>query len=251
LTELISRTARLIREAGHCLAFTGAGISVESGIPPFRGNGGIWEKYDPLILDINYFMNFPDQGWKFLQEVLYRNLIPAVPNPGHEILARLEQSGFLRQVITQNIDGLHQKAGSRNVIEYHGSMHRLICTGCGGRIDFSGDPSAEKTPRCDKCAAFLRPDFVFFGEFIPAEVQVRVDSELRETDLLLVIGTSGEVWPAAQIPIEAKKNGAVIVEINPSVSSYTKSITDIFIKLPVSEFALKLQPYFFSEFGKQ
>ncbi len=245
MADLVERTAYLIRQAAHCLVFTGAGVSVESGIPPFRGAGGIWEKYDPEILEINYFKQHPEQSWKFIRNIFYKEMSRAVPNQGHLLLADLQRAGHIKCLITQNIDGLHQQAGSMKVIEYHGSVRRLVCIGC-GRIVNSGDFWLEPVPGCRKCHSLLKPDFIFFGEPLSEEVLRDVQIELSKTDLLIVIGASGEVWPAARIPFEAKQRGAKIIEVNPSISRYSDTIADVFIQTPVSEFAQKIKPYFFS-----
>ncbi len=127
---MIEEAAKLIKNAKHVTAFTGAGISVESGIPPFRGENGLWSKFDPLFLDINYFRQNPLKSWKLIKEIFYDFFGKAEPNSAHTALAEMEKSGYLNSVITQNIDNLHQTAGSKNVFEFHGTSKNLICTNC-------------------------------------------------------------------------------------------------------------------------
>src|SRR5210317_1382092 len=128
LAKNIQAAAMLIRKADHMTAFTGAGISVESGIPPFRGEGGLWDKYDPLMLDIGYFMEHPEESWKVIKEIFYDTFSEAKPNRAHKVLAAMEKAGLLKEIITQNIDNLHQEAGNNIVHEFHGNSRMLVCT---------------------------------------------------------------------------------------------------------------------------
>ena len=135
-SENIASAAALIRAKGaRGMAFTGAGISVESGIPPFRGPGGLWHKYDPEFIELNYFYAHPERSWAQIREVFYDNWGGAVPNGAHKAVAQLEQEGCLHTVVTQNIDCLHQRAGSKHVLEFHGTLDKLLCTECGRRFD--------------------------------------------------------------------------------------------------------------------
>lgn len=197
-------------------ALTGAGVSVESGVPDFRSPGGIWERFDPEEYATAEALAFdPDRTWRFF--VALFDLLEGIrPNPAHRALAELESLGVLGAVITQNIDGLHQAAGSRNVIEYHGGP-RLVCMGCGepvtlGPADWEGARQG-RAPR-HRCGGIVRPDVVLFGEEIPAEAIVRSERAIREANSLLVIGTSAQVWPAAGLPELARRRGMPVIEIN-------------------------------------
>jgi NAD-dependent deacetylase len=231
--------ARWIEEARHPVAFTGAGISVESGIPTFRGPTGLWSRYDPKILDLGYFYEHPKESWEAIREIFYDYMgANARPNATHRFLAELERRGKLQGVITQNIDNLHQEAGSRKVIEFHGTAQKLLCTECGERTSFTEHDLSDLPPLCKKCGGLLKPDFIFFGESIPPEAY-RASLELCErADLLLIIGTTGEVMPASMIPYEAKK--AKVIEINVEPSTYTEYRTDIFLQAKATEAAREL-----------
>ena len=226
----VERAAEALRRARRAIAFTGAGISVESGIPPFRGPEGIWSRYDPIVLDLHYFFAHPAEAWAVIKEIFYDHFGRARPNAAHHACARLEAEGLLAGVITQNIDGLHQAAGSRRVIEYHGTSRWLVCTTCGHRLEAHPELLAQLPPRCPRCGGLLKPDFVFFGEAIPEEAQRASLYETQHADLWLVIGTTGEIYPAALLPQMAKEHGATIVEINVRPSNYTATITDIFLQ---------------------
>ncbi|MDY7029061.1 MAG: NAD-dependent deacylase [Spirochaetota bacterium] len=227
--EQIEKAAEAIRKARYCTAFTGAGISVESGIPPFRGENGIWNTYNPIVLDLGYFYQNPKESWKAIKEIFYEFFGQALPNAAHTLLAEMEKHGLLKTLITQNIDNLHYEAGSREVVEYHGNSRTLVCPRCGARTDASEDIFEELPPRCS-CGGVWKPDFVFFGESIPFDALQRSEEAAERTDCMLLIGTTGEVYPAALIPREAARNGAIIIEINPAPSLYTHEITDIFIQ---------------------
>ncbi len=229
LNEQVQIASEAIKASTHCTGFTGAGISVESGIPPFRGENGIWNKYDPMVLDLSYFHRNPEESWKVIKEIFYSFFGKATPNAAHFLLAEMEQHNLLQAVITQNIDNLHHKAGSTNVIEYHGNSRRLVCTSCGKQAEPSAEVLAGTPPRCD-CGGVFKPDFIFFGESIPADALSRSQQEADHSDCMVLIGTTGEVYPAAMIPQMASQRGATIIEINPSPSLYTDSITDIFIQ---------------------
>lgn len=226
----LHRAAAAIRAARRVVAFTGAGISVESGIPPFRGPDGLWSQYDPIMLDIRYFMQYPDEAWVAIKEIFYDFFGCAQPNPAHIALAEMEKAGMLGRVITQNIDNLHRSAGSRTVTEYHGTCYRLVCMTCGETVTYSPGIFEAKPPRCADCNGILKPDFVFFGEGIPLLAQRDAQVETRAADVWLVVGTTGEVVPASLLPPEAKRNGATIVEVNVRPSEYTRRVTDIFLQ---------------------
>lgn len=210
--------SRLCQEAERMVAFTGAGISAESGIPTYRGAGGVWHKYDPAkYADIGHFLEDPSYYWSFFREVRYPVVSRAEPNPAHRALARLEERGRLRAVITQNIDGLHQAAGSRRVLELHGNTRSIRCMSCGSR--FAMDEVYRQTatrlpPVCSRCEGPLKPDVVFFGEALPRGVLDEALAEARSCDLFLVVGSSLVVHPAASLPAVARRNGARLVIIN-------------------------------------
>ena len=217
------------------VAFTGAGISVESGIPPFRGNGGIWNTTHPIFMEIEFFNKKPLQSWKKIKEIFYDKLADAEPNKAHEILAKMEKRSFLESIITQNIDNLHQKAGSKHVYELHGTYRQLVCTACGSEYDLSFADLNFLPPTCFVCKGILKPDMVFFNEPIPHFAKKRSFEEAAKADLLLIIGTNAEVLPAAEIPEKAKKAGAKIIEINVKPSLFTHSITDVYIETSATE----------------
>lgn len=238
--ELLNTAAKLIKQAGRIVAFTGAGISVESGIPPFRGPNGLWSKYDPKTLDIHYFDQYPEDAWPNIKEIFYEHIGKAKPNDAHLALAEMEARNFLHSLITQNIDNLHQRAGSLMVIEYHGNSQRLVCRNCGAQYPVTPERIKEIPPRCSACREILKPDFIFFGEPIPIKAHQHAMRETDAADIWLVIGTTGEVFPAASLPFEAKYKGKTIIEINVQPSNYTYQITDIFLEGPASLIARQL-----------
>lgn len=232
------------------MAFTGAGISAESGIPTFRDPGGLWDRFEPGVFGTweglgRLAMSRPDELAGFLSE-LRRTLTSARPGPAHLALARLEQAGLLDAVITQNVDGLHQEAGSRQVIEVHGSFARTVCLVCAdrqevGREAFARDleravvglrtafvPSlAALLPRCVICGGPARPDFVAFGEAV--QDFDRAEGLVRHCRALLVVGTSGEVFPAADLPEVAREVGATVLEVAPGS---TQIVADLRVEGP-------------------
>ncbi|MCX6281652.1 MAG: NAD-dependent deacylase [Bacteroidetes bacterium] len=230
MEEQVKKAADLLLKSRFTTAFTGAGISVESGIPPFRGNGGIWNKYDPRFLEIAYFMNHPKESWNVIKELFYDFFSSAKPNNAHFTLAEMEQKGLLGRIITQNIDNLHQEAGSKEVYEFHGNSKRLVCMGCQRIYPVPEISLDHLPPTCRQCGGLLKPDFVFFGEGIPQTALSASYEAASLSDVLIIIGTTGEVMPANQIPFMAKSAGCKIIEINVDQSNYTGSITDIFIK---------------------
>jgi NAD-dependent deacetylase len=221
--------AEIIRRHPRVVALTGAGISVESGIPDFRSAGGLWSRFDPMeYAYIRAFRRNPAKVWAMLKE-MDAVITRARPNPAHHALAELEARGFLTGIITQNVDNLHQAAGSKRVVEYHGNALRFICDTCRGRhpresLDFS------QTPLYCLCGGLIRPDVVFFGEPIPPAAQDEAEALAQHCDLLLVIGTSGEVAPASYIPAIAKEWHALIIENNLEPTRLTSSLTDHFLK---------------------
>jgi len=230
MSELYKKAAKLIKNSTKTVAFTGAGISVESGIPTFRGPEGLWSKYNPKILDIDYFTLNPKESWEKIKEIFYDYMQNIKPNKAHYFLAELEKNDLLKCVITQNIDNLHQEAGSKNVIEFHGTAKKLLCMNCFKKYDKDEINLNDLPPLCPKCWGLLKPDFVFFKEPIPKNALEKSLETAQNCDLMIVIGTTGEIQPASQIPILAKQNGAKIIEINIEKSNYTDTITDIFLQ---------------------
>ncbi|WP_372933155.1 SIR2 family NAD-dependent protein deacylase [Mariniphaga sediminis] len=223
----IKETAKIIRESKFTIAFTGAGISVESGVPPFRGEHGLWNKYNPEILDLGYYHENPEKCWLFIREIFYDFFANAHPNKAHKVLAHMEQSGLLHSVVTQNIDNLHQEAGSKNVYEFHGNSKRLKCLKCGKVFDASEIDFEHIPPRCDEDGEILKPDFIFFGEGIPTAAFENAFADAEKCDVCIIVGSTGEVTPASFVPRAAKQNGATIIEINPEKTLFTGQVTDI------------------------
>lgn len=205
--------ANSLRNARKVVFVTGAGISQESGIPTFRGKDGLWRKYDAMQLaTIDSFYNNPKLVWEWYQE-RRSNIFNAKPNAGHLAIAELEKYKEVI-VLTQNIDGLHQRAGSTNVLELHGSIIRIKCTDCDFKDEISNSFDI-LPPRCIKCNNVLRPDVVWFGEPLPQDVWTRAIIEANTCDVMIITGTSLVVSPANTLPIYAKQNNAILVEINP------------------------------------
>lgn len=225
----LNKAADILLASNYTIAFTGAGISVESGIPPFRGEGGIWDKFNPEVLDIDYFYAHPKESWSAIREIFYGYFANAKPNKAHQVLAKMEKAGKLKAIVTQNIDNLHQEAGSGLVYEFHGNSKKVVCTDCGRVFPAHEIDLSIPVPQCMDCGNLLKPDFVFFGEQIPGYAHTRSLLEASRAEAVLVVGTMGEVVPANLIPITAKQHGAKIVEINTEPSAITNTLTDIFI----------------------
>lgn len=224
---------RLLRSR-YVVALTGAGISVESGIPDFRSQGGLWSRYDPMEFGhIESFRASPGKVWQMLLEI-DTMLLRAEPNPAHRALAELESRGILKAIITQNIDSLHQRAGSRNVIEFHGNSRTLRCDRCDRAFERER-VSLERLPPVCSCGGALRPDFVFFGEMIPAAAYQQAAAASKKCDLMLVIGTSATVAPASLLPLMAKRAGAFLVEVNPGITGISNQVTDFSIAEPAGQ----------------
>ena len=229
--ETYQEVARVIREKKNVVAFTGAGISVDAGIPAFRGGQGLWEKYDPMeYAEIGAFVRYPEKVWIMLRD-MGSLILTAEPSPAHKAIGALEKAGFLNAVITQNVDGLHQLAGNTNVIEYHGNHRRMVCPGCSATEPFTEDSlKALPYPVCGKCGGPYKPDVVFFGEPIPARAMRQANDEAMRCGVMVIVGTSGVVYPAAEIPFMAARNGAIIVEINVAPTPFTSAISNHFIE---------------------
>ncbi|TMF75469.1 MAG: NAD-dependent deacylase [Chloroflexi bacterium] len=207
----VRRAAELLATARQGLALTGAGVSAESGIPTFRGEGGLWTKYDPVkVSSIESFLADPAAYWRVSKE---RGSIAlaARPNPGHEALAAMEAAGRLAAIVTQNTDGLHQDSGSTHVIELHGSGRMVQCLECGSREA----RATEMPPHCRSCGSiFLKPTVVLFGEPMPAAALNEAFELARQTDVMLVVGSSLVVYPAAEVPLLAVQSGALMIVVN-------------------------------------
>jgi NAD-dependent deacetylase len=218
--DLVAR----LREAGTVAVLTGSGISAESGVPTFRdAQTGLWARYDPMQLaTAEAFGRDPGLVWEWY--AWRRELVEkAMPNPGHEALADLERSVTSFSLVTQNVDGLHRRAGSQNVVELHGNIWRSKCSREGVVIEPHADDT-EVPPSCPLCGAPLRPDVVWFGEALPADELGEAVEAAHSCDLFLSVGTSGLVQPAASLPFEALQAGAVVVEVNPDETPLTRHV---------------------------
>ena len=240
MDEDYKRAAEIIKKSKHLIALTGAGISVESGIPDFRSACGLWQKYDPMeYAHIDAFRRNPAKIWQMIFELidLTRN---APSNPAHKALVTLEKMNILKAIITQNIYNLHQSAGSRNVIEFHGNACVLECLNCGSSYDASEFELKGNVPRCRECDEMLKPSVIFFGEAIPPHALDESERQASMADAILVIGTSAVVYPASSIPYMVKANGSPVIEMNMETTGLTNSITDVFIQGPAGTTLPKL-----------
>ncbi|MDP9236809.1 MAG: hypothetical protein M3P30_05335 [Chloroflexota bacterium] len=228
----IERAAEALASARYAIALVGAGISVESGIPPFRGPGGLWTKQgEPPMDGYQRFMLDPRAGWQAMlarranNEEFSRALSAAVPNAAHLALAGLETMGVLRHTITQNIDNLHFDAGSRSVTEIHGNRTKVRCIDCGGRWPFDeidiGEPE-NLPPACRLCRGILKSDTVMFGEPIPQAALSECHEQVALADCMLIAGTSASVTPAAWFPQMVLERGGVLVEVNTEPTPFTR-----------------------------
>ena len=211
--NFINRAIALLKKSNNAVALTGAGVSTESGIPDFHGKGGLWSRFDPIEYGtMGAFLVNPEKIWRMLATLL--DIVNAEPNTGHKGLALLEEKGLLNGIITQNIDGLHQKGGSKNVVEFHGSLDSFSCLSCGENYPLAHVKKSSLPPHCAACDAILKPDIVFYDERISDMVLARTREMLATVDLLLVAGTSCRVEPAARIPYQVHNNGGKIIEVN-------------------------------------
>ena len=212
-----ARLAELIRGSQPCVVLTGAGVSTESGIPDFRSPTGIWAEFDPLeYASIEAFRRDPAKVWSFYTP-RFAMLAEAEPNDAHRALAALEEAGYVQAIVTQNIDLLHERAGSRDVIEVHGSIRTSSCRSCGASYalaDVVALLEREPTPTCAACGGILKPDVVFFGELLPERGIDRASELAREARLLLVVGSSLEVYPVAGLPLETVQAGGRLAIVN-------------------------------------
>jgi NAD-dependent deacetylase len=219
----VERLAELMRRRGPATVLTGAGISTESGIPDFRSPAGVWAQYDPAeYATIDAFRADPRKVWSFYSLRL-RVLVDAEPNAGHFALAELERSGHVAAVVTQNIDGLHQRAGSRDVVEVHGSIRSSTCPGCGaayGLDELLALVEGVDAPACPRCGEIVKPDVVMFGELLPEAAIDRAYELARATRLLLVVGSTLEVWPVSMLPDETVRAGGAVAVVNRGPTSF-------------------------------
>lgn len=234
MEDKLRQIAEILAASTSTVALTGAGISVDSGIPAFRGSQGLWGKYDPMeYASIEAFLRDPARVWGMLHE-LDELIFSARPNQAHHCLAQLEKLGALNIVVTQNIDGLHQEAGSRAVVEFHGSSRRLRCLECGqvlGRNELTMDIMP---PRCS-CGGLIKPDVVFFGEPIPQRAMLAAMAAAQACTAMLVVGTSAVVAPASHLPILAQSAGAKVIEINLEPTPLTGRVADLSLRAGGSE----------------
>jgi NAD-dependent deacetylase len=226
--------AGAINSADLAVAVTGAGISAESGIPTFRGHAGIWDKYPPNeYATIDAYNANPEKVWKFWRE-LAATLAHSKPNPAHHALAELERMGRLQAIITQNVDNLHQEAGSSNVVEYHGNAHWLVCPRCRHRDPLDLTQHGATPPYCF-CGTLMKPDVVMFGEAIPSDALVRSAQLVEKCNVIIVVGTSAQVYPAARLPVLAHQSGAFVIEANIEETDFTHTVTNAFLEGPAGE----------------
>jgi len=237
LEEAIKKAAALISSAEYVVALTGAGVSVESGIPPFRGPGGLWTRFgEPSMDGYQRFLNDLKRWWEERLKPKRRRSLgtpisEARPNPGHYALAEIEEMGLLKALITQNIDNLHTAAGSRNVLEIHGNTNKLRCLECGARFPRYEFDFSELPPRCPECGGVVKGDTVMFGEPIPPDLISRCKEQAEHCDCMLVIGTSAIVYPAAILPLIVKQKGGILIEVNPRPSELA-ALCDLCIRTP-------------------
>jgi NAD-dependent deacetylase len=239
----LRKAVGLLRSARHAVAFTGAGISTPSGIPDFRSHGsGLWERYDPMeVASLGVFQSHPERFYDWLRPLL-QGIWEAQPNKAHIALAQLEAAGVLKALITQNIDDLHQRAGSRNIYEVHGSLRSMTCPRCGNTYPSESfmplmrklDGSIKTLPHCSGCENVLKPDITLFGEMLPAETWLAAEEHCKRADVMLVAGSSLEVWPAAALPELAIENGARLIINNLTPTPLDRS-ADVILRANVAD----------------
>ncbi len=241
-TRQITQAAELIKHAKHAIALTGAGISTRSGIPDFRGTGsGLWTKVDPMeVASIWSFLERPENFYNWIRP-LSKTMVNAQPNAAHYALAELEAMGRLQALITQNIDNLHQRAGSRRVLEVHGHMRQATCIRCFNLVE--AQPYIERfidegvIPTCPRCGGVLKPNVTLFGETPPVRVLYEAQQESEKCDVMLVAGSSLEVMPVGDLPFLARRHGAAVIIVNNATTPMDRQATvvlhdDVTIALP-------------------
>ena len=234
----LQKSADIILSSKYTIAFTGAGISVESGIRPFRGPGGLWtERGEPSMNGYRRFKEDPERYWKQRFDPIRKthgfgsSMQEAKPNPGHYALVELEKLGILKSLITQNIDNLHFVAGNKNIFEIHGNVKKLRCIECNTRFSMNGFEFTEIPPLCTFCGGIIKSDTVMFGEPIPIATLNECIEESYHSDCILVIGTSAMVFPAAALPLNVKRKGGSLIEFNPRQSELSR-ICDVTVRAP-------------------
>jgi NAD-dependent deacetylase len=232
--ESVAEAAEILRSAQRVVAFTGAGVSAESGVPTFRGAGGLWEGHpvEELASPRGFYAD-PVKVWRFYEE-RRRNLANVKPNPAHRVLAGWQERFPRYAVVTQNVDGLHQAAGARGVLELHGSIWRVRCLGCGREREERTVPLPRVPPLCSECGALERPGVVWFGEFLPEVVMAAAFAAIEGCEVLVVVGTSAVVYPAAGFVEVAATAGAKVIEVNPEASSMAH-FADVALRGPAGE----------------
>jgi NAD-dependent deacetylase len=223
-TDAVQRLAELVRNSGRTVALTGAGISVPSGIPDFRSPGtGLWEKVDPMeVAHIEVFLRDPKRFWSYYRP-RFGMLEDKQPNRAHEVLAELEARGMVEAVITQNIDRLHRKAGSRRVVEVHGTIETSSCVSCSTSFPFAEVEDlfdSDGVARCAHCAGAVKPDVVLFGELLPERAMEEADALAQRADLMLCIGSSLEVHPVASLPARTLARGGAVAIVTKGPTPY-------------------------------
>ena len=220
--KMFDTVAQKLKGSKKIVFVTGAGISQESGIPTFRGKDGYWRKYDPMKLaSIDAFYDDPKLVWEWYDD-RRKNILDVKPNEGHFAISQMEEFKDV-VVLTQNIDGLHQRSGSTNVLELHGSIIRIKCTVC-DFIDNITENFESLPPKC-KCGSMLRPDVVWFGEPLPQNIWQSAIKEASICDVMIIVGTSLVVSPANTLPVYAKQNGAILIEVNPEKTVMSNDMT--------------------------
>ncbi len=240
--DAYEEASKLIKNhKGKVIAFTGSGISAEAGIPTFRGKDGLWNKYKPEELATpEAFRRDPRKVWEWYKWRM-KKIAKAEPTLAHKVLAKWEERGIILGIVTQNVDGLHQRAGSKEVVELHGSIWRVRCTRCGKEYNLGfGNVPEEDLPKCKECGGLLRPAVVWFHEPLPARNWMMAESLFNEAEVILVVGTSGLVYPAASLPVNAAVQGKALIEINPEDTPLT-SLSRVKIKAKASEAFKKLE----------
>lgn len=236
---VIQEAARLLRQARHAVVFTGAGISTPSGVPDFQSHGtGLWRRFDPMeVASIDVFRRNPEKFYGWLRPLLGQ-IWTAKPNVAHATLARLEAAGIVKALITQNIDDLHQRAGSKNIYEVHGSLRSMTCPRCRAvysAVDFREALASDNAlPRCLKCQSVLKPDIVLYGEMLPAATWMGAEEHCRRADVILVAGSSLTVYPAASLPEIALESGARLI-INNRTPTPLDETADVLIRADVAD----------------
>lgn len=238
LERSLQDAADVLRQSQHVVALVGAGLSAESGIPTYRGTGGLWTRFsEPTIDGWDLFRDHPEQWWRRALDQaaemseFSRAIDAAEPNAGHHAMADLERMGRLRHIITQNIDNLHQRAGSRGITEIHGNRFLARCMNCGRRQPLDAVPLDRLPPLCSECGGILKNDTVMFGEPIPEDALRSCYLHASLADAFIVVGTSAVVYPAADFPVMAKRRGAPLVEVNPEETALT-TLADVVIRAP-------------------